>query len=207
MMYAKEVLGRALERLRSDARPGKRRVSDCHPPARPLHWMSRVHEALHWRTRMHPDFRSYFHFTGKSRFEKSVNSLLGLLQGIALDGQVTSGEVAILRAWIADHQDVVNRHPYSELIPPLAAAVADGVMSTDEREDLTWLCNRLRSTEFFDMVTADLQRLHALVGGIAADGQITPDEMRGLSDWLSEHEHLKTCWPYDERGAHDEGPR
>lgn len=147
---------------------------------------------------MHPDFRSYFHFTGKSRFEKSVNSLLGLLEGIALDGRVTSGEMAILRAWISDHQDVANRHPYTELIPPLIAAVADGVLGAEEREDLKWLCNRLRSTEFFDMVTADLQRLHALVGGIAADGQITTDEMRGLSDWLTEHEHLKTCWPYDE---------
>jgi hypothetical protein len=29
---------------------------------------------------MHPDHRPYFHFTGKSRFEKSVNSLLGLLE-------------------------------------------------------------------------------------------------------------------------------
>lgn len=155
-------------------------------------------EALYSRSHMHPDLRSYFHFTGKSQFEKSVNSLLGLLEGIALDGQVTSGELAILRAWISDHQDVANRHPYSELIPPLVAAVADGVMSPEERADLTWLCNRLRSTEFFDMVTADLQRLHALVGGIAADGQITTDEMRGLSNWLFEHEHLKTCWPYDE---------
>jgi len=63
---------------------------------------------------------------------------------------------------------------------------------------MTWLCNRLRSTEFFSMITADLQRLHALVGGIAADGQIAVEELRGLSDWLSEHEHLKTCWPYDE---------
>lgn len=31
---------------------------------------------------MHPDLRAYVHFTGKSRFEKSVNSLLGLLEGI-----------------------------------------------------------------------------------------------------------------------------
>lgn len=34
--------------------------------------------------------------------------------------------------------------------------------------------------------------------GIAADGVVSEDELRGLSDWLSEHEYLKTCWPYDE---------
>lgn len=147
---------------------------------------------------MHSDIRAYFHFTGKSRFEKSINSLLGLLEGIAIDSRITAGEIAILRIWLTDHQDVAARHPYSELIPVVATAVADGVLDSDEREDLLWLCRRLKSSEFYDMVTADLQRLHALVGGIASDGSITTEEMRGLSDWLTEHEHLRTCWPYDE---------
>ncbi|MDP1686105.1 BRCT domain-containing protein [Hydrogenophaga sp.] len=147
---------------------------------------------------MESDVREYFRFTGKGRLEKSINSLLGLLEGIAMDGVVTAGEVAMLRMWLADHQDVANRHPFSELVPALTAAVSDGVLEADEREDLAWLCKRLKSTEFFDMVTADLQRLHAVVGGIAADGVITTEELRGLSDWLSEHEHLRTCWPYDE---------
>jgi len=40
-----------------------------------------------------------------------------------------------------------------------------------------------------------------MLGGIASDGTITEKELRGLSDWLSEHEHLKTCWPYEEVGS------
>lgn len=147
---------------------------------------------------MDSDIRSYFHFTGKGRLEKSINSLLGLLEGIAIDGKVTSGEIAMLRIWLADHQGVAGRHPFTELVPALISAVSDGVLDTEEREDLVWLCQRLKSAEFHDMVTADLQRLHALVGGIASDGSISTEEMRGLSDWLTEHEHLKTCWPYDE---------
>lgn len=147
---------------------------------------------------MDSDIRTYFHFTGKGRLEKSINSLLGLLEGIAIDGRVTSGEVGMLRMWLTDHRDVAQRHPFTELVPAVAAAVADGMLDPEERADLLWLCERLRSAEFYDMVTADLQRLHALVGGIAADGVITTEEMRGLSDWLAEHEHLKTCWPYDE---------
>lgn len=147
---------------------------------------------------MDSDLRPYFRFTGKGRLDKSINSLIGLLEGIAIDGQVTPGEVAMLGMWLADHRDVATRHPFSELVPAVAGAVADGILDPEEREDLLWLCRRLRSTEFYDTVTADLQRLHAVVGGIAADGVITTDEMRGLSDWLAEHEHLKTCWPYDE---------
>lgn len=145
--------------------------------------------------------QSYFKFTGKGRLEKSINSLLGLLEGIAIDGTVTPGEVALLRMWLVDNQDVANRHPFSELVPVVAEAVADGVLDPEERADLTWLCEKLRSTEFYDMVTADLQRLHAVVGGIASDGVISVEEMRGLSDRLAEHEHLKTCWPYDEIDA------
>lgn len=147
---------------------------------------------------MNPDLRAYYRFTGKGRIDKSINSLLGLLEGIAIDGQVTPGEVSMLRMWLEDHQDVAGRHPFNELVPAVAQAVADGVLDAEEREDLLWLCRRLKSTEFYDTVTADLQRLHAVVGGIAADGVITTEEMRGLSDWLSEHDHLKTCWPYDE---------
>lgn len=147
---------------------------------------------------LHPDLRTYFRFTGKSRLEKSINSLLGLLEGIAIDGKVNPEEVAMLRMWLIDHQDVATRHPYNELTSAVEAAVEDGILAPEEREDLTWLCERMRKTDFFDMVTADLQRLHALVGGIAADGTISLEEMRGLSGWLLEHEHLKTCWPYDE---------
>jgi NAD-dependent DNA ligase len=147
---------------------------------------------------MDSDLQSYFRFTGKSRLDKSVNSLLGLLEGVAVDGRITPGEVAVLKMWLSDHQELAHRHPFDELTATVAAAVSDGVLDQEERQDLTWLCEKLRSTEFYDMVTADLQRLHAMVGGIAADRVISVDEMRGLSDWLAEHEHLKTCWPYDE---------
>ncbi|MGA0611549.1 BRCT domain-containing protein [Caldimonas sp. KR1-144] len=147
---------------------------------------------------MHPDHRSYHRFTGKARLERSINSLLGLLEGISIDGRINDAEIGTLKLWLVDHQDVAGRHPFSELVPRIAAALEDGVLDAEERADIRWLCERLRGTEFFDMVTADLQRLHAVVGGIAADGTITVEELRGLSEWLDHHEHLKTCWPYDE---------
>lgn len=147
---------------------------------------------------MHPDHLEYAKFTSRARLEKSVNSLLGLIEGIAIDSSINQSEVSFLNLWLAEHSDVRNRHPYSELVPVVQAAVADGVLMQDEHDDIVWLCERLRSAEYFDQTTADLQRLHAIFGGIVSDGQVTEDELRGLSAWLQNHEHLKTCWPYDE---------
>jgi NAD-dependent DNA ligase len=147
---------------------------------------------------MHPDHLEYARFTSWPRLEKSVNSLLGLIEGIAIDSAINQKEISFLNLWLAEHADVRDLHPYNELVPVVQAALADGILTQDEHDDIVWLCERLRSAEYFDQTTADLQRLHAILGGIASDGQVTEDELRGLLAWLQDHEHLKTCWPYDE---------
>lgn len=147
---------------------------------------------------MHPDHLAYTKFTSRARLEKSVNSLLGLIEGISIDSSITQSEVSFLKLWLADHANLQHRHPYNELIPVVQTAVADEVLTQEEHDDIVWLCERLRSAEYFDQTTADLQRLHGVLGGIVADGHITESELRGLSTWLQDHEHLKTCWPYDE---------
>lgn len=147
---------------------------------------------------MHPDHLEYAKFTSRARLDKSVNSLLGIIEGIAIDSHINQSEVSFLNLWLAEHADIRNRHPYNELVPVVQAAVSDGVLSQDEHDDIVWLCDRLRSAEYVDQTTADLQRLHAILGGIVSDGQVTEDELRGLSAWLQDHEHLRTCWPYDE---------
>lgn len=147
---------------------------------------------------MHLDHIGYAKYTAKSRLEKAINSLVGLVEGIAIDGSINSSEAGFLELWLREHSELRNHHPYNELMPVVQAAIADGVLTQDEREDIIWLCERLRSTNFFDQTTADLQRLHAILGGIASDGHVSEGEIAGLSAWLREHDHLRTCWPYDE---------
>ena len=150
---------------------------------------------------MHPDHLQYAKFTTRAQLEKSVNSLLGIIEGISIDGAINASEYSFLRLWLSEHAELQDRHPFNELVPVVRAAMADGVLTKDEQEDIIWLCERLRSTEYYDKTTADLQRLHAMLGGIVADGHISEEELRGLSSWLEDHEHLKTCWPYDEIGS------
>lgn len=150
---------------------------------------------------MHPDHLKYARFTTRAQLDKSINSLLGIIEGISIDGKVNEAELNFLRLWLREHEELQGLHPYNELVPLVQDAIADGLLSQEEREDIVWLCERLRSTEYFDKTTADIQRLHAIVGGIIADGQISEDELRGLSSWLDDHDHLRTCWPYDEVGS------
>lgn len=147
---------------------------------------------------MHPDQANYFKFTARSRLEKSINSLIGLVEGIAVDGAINRSEIAYLNRWLVEHDELKESHPYNELMPVVHHAIADGVLSHEERADILWLCEKLSSSEYYTKTTTDLQRLHGIVGGIIADGVITEDELRGLSEWLDDHEHLRTCWPYDE---------
>jgi NAD-dependent DNA ligase len=147
---------------------------------------------------MHPDHSPFARFTSRSRLDKSVNSLVGLVEGIVADGQIEEAELDFLRLWLGEHAELRDSHPFNELVPKVEAAVADGVLDEEERQDIVWLCDRLRSTEYFDSVTAGIQRLHAMLGGILADGRISEAELRGLAAWQREHQYLRTCWPFDE---------
>lgn len=141
---------------------------------------------------------SYIQFTSKSRLDKSINSLLGIIEGISIDGLLNNEEMKFLARWIRDHQEKAERHPFNEVLPLLAKSIDDGILDEQEREDILFVCENLLSTNYYDETTAELQVLHALLVGIAADELITKDELEGLSDWLADHEFLRKCWPYDE---------
>jgi hypothetical protein len=53
---------------------------------------------------MHPDHQSYIRFTSRSRLEKSIHSLLGLLRGISLDLKINEGEICFLTNWLSEHE-------------------------------------------------------------------------------------------------------
>lgn len=150
---------------------------------------------------MHQDHAPYIKFTGRARIEKSINSLLGLIEGIAIDHEINGAELKFLDLWLENHESLSQQHPFNELIPTLRRALADRVLTEEEHHDLVWLCQRLLSADYFDRITRDLQRLHAVVGGIVADTSISEAELRGLSEWVEEHGHLRGCWPYDEIGS------
>jgi hypothetical protein len=144
------------------------------------------------------DQDSYRRLTGKAEFEKALNSLIGIVEGIAIDARINDAEEGFLQAWLDGQRVRAHKHPFNEIFPVLQQVIADRTLSEEEKDDILWLCGRLTSTQYFSRAAADMQRLHSLIAGIGSDGHISVEELRGLAQWLKDNEHLKTCWPFDE---------
>lgn len=137
-------------------------------------------------------------YENKADFEKSLNSLLGIIEGITIDGSINDQEIQFLENWIHDHRINEQNPPYDKLLPLVAEVISDGVITEQELRTIKLTCNSLATHKYFSTITADIQRLHTLLAGIAADGLVSEAELKGLSKWLAEHSHLENSYPYDE---------
>ena len=67
---------------------------------------SELHGAgKHDEKRTEKDDDEYFQFTGTARYDKTIHSLEGLVNGIAIDGKVNDSEINALRYWIDKNND------------------------------------------------------------------------------------------------------
>ncbi len=145
------------------------------------------------------DSRSYGRFTGPQRLDKALHTLEGLLKGAATDGVISLDELQLVRHWMREHSEHADRHPFNEIMALLDDVMADGVFDAEDAKDVLWVCQRFSTpNEYFAAIASDMQRLQGMLGGVIADGTVTEAELRALSEWADEHEHLKACWPFDE---------
>lgn len=141
----------------------------------------------------------YMIFTGPARLSKAINTLQGLITGINIDNEVNAAELETLANWIVEHEEFSEHHPFNEIIPLLQDALADNHLSLEEIEDIAYCCEKFSpKAGYYNAATAEMQRLQGVLGGILADGIVTEEEARGLSDWVDERSHLKSVWPYAE---------
>jgi NAD-dependent DNA ligase len=147
----------------------------------------------------HPDHQAYIRFAGPLMIDKAVHALKGILCGISIDEHLNAAEISEVLNWLNEHARLRHRAPFSELIPALERVLADGIIDPEEQQDLIWLCKNLSSEEgYFNEVTHTIQSLHGIMQGILADGVVSDEEIRALSDWVDEHAFLKGSYPYDE---------
>lgn len=141
----------------------------------------------------------YKKYTKPAELDKAISTLKGLVEGITSDGVFDEKETHELCNWISLHEDLRNRHPFSELFTIMDSAMADGVMDNDERENLLWFCQRVAGRgEYYDDITATIQYLCGIAHGMLSDGELTDKEIYSLKEWLDNTEFLQGTYPFDE---------
>lgn len=135
----------------------------------------------------------------KKELDRSIHLLEGILKGVAFDQEINTQEIDELHHWIKYHEDYGKHYPYTVLIPLLSTALADRVITEEEKQDILWFCNKVSTENFFyDLVFSDLQRLQGILHGILSDKIIRDEEILSLEEWLNDKVHLKSYYPYDE---------
>lgn len=138
-------------------------------------------------------------FTAKAEIDKAVHTLEGIIKGITIDEVINPKEYAELRNWYHTYQHLINTNPFGEILQLLSDCMKDGIIDDEEKKDIMWTCKRFYTRNiYFDMITADLQRLQGIFHGIMADNEIGEIEVARLAKWLDENTHLTGYYPYDE---------
>lgn len=137
--------------------------------------------------------------TGKMETDKALHTLEGILKGIYIDEKINKYEIIELTAWCASYMELIDIHPFSELIPLIEKYLEDGELTADEIEDLKWFIKNLTTKNlYFDLITSDIQRLEGIIHGILADNEINDKEIQTLKNWMYENDHLIGIYPFDE---------
>lgn len=148
------------------------------------------------------ELNEYRRFMKKEELHKSLNTLVGLLRGIAADGVVTQAESEEIRSWYALHAHLLETHPFNEIFPVIDLALSDGVADIEEIQDILWLCDKFLNGPdgriYFDEITSDIQSLEGMLHGMISDGVLSNSEMIELGHWLNDHDYLSGTYPFDE---------
>lgn len=146
------------------------------------------------------DSQDYRDYQKPLEREKSLYTLQGLLEGITIDGEVSSKEVEELGYWLDNHDYLTWHEPFKQIFPIIRGILADGKVDPEELEDLKWLAKQMTDEDSpaNKLIKHSLQELHAVFHGILSDGFISDDEVTSLTTWLTEHQFLQGYYPYDE---------
>lgn len=145
------------------------------------------------------DLGTYKKYTKKSEMDKALHTLEGIIKGISIDGMINQKEIHELLSWCDYYGANMPAKPIKEIIKVVRKAVVDSFIDDDEKKDILWLSNNLKTeNKYYDCITSDIQKLQGILHGILADGIISDSEIYLLKQWIEENNHLLGSYPYDE---------
>jgi NAD-dependent DNA ligase len=133
---------------------------------------------------------------------KSIERLLGIIEGIAIDCEMESGEITALNNWLESHECLICMEPFKSVYAEIQKILEDQIIDEQEKEDfLDWCSDFINYNPFLKNATQAVRRLHGVLSGIDIDNLIKQDEIEGLKDWLRDYERFSDIWPFSELGS------
>ena len=134
--------------------------------------------------------------------QRNTNYLLGVINGICLDGSVNSIEVERTLALMLAMEDsgLALRQAELDRICELFWSLAEeGNVEADHAAQLAALREDYERVGMYRAdTTLDGQHFLGMLTGILADGVIETEEARALLQWLDDKPELNGLWPFEE---------
>lgn len=146
------------------------------------------------------DNKEHHKFCVPQQIERDLNTLVGILNGIQADTKINQQELLELVQWIKDSEQLFYKKPYTELIECISKAIEDKILTSDEIEDILWICEQYlnKKSPYYNLITSGVQKLHGILRGIKADKEINKTEIEFLESWLLENKYLENTYPYQD---------
>lgn len=94
---------------------------------------------------------------GQRIHNRSVELLHGIVAGIIADKQINDAEIQFLKSWLAEHPDVANEWPGSAIAMAIRTAMADGIITDQERTHLLTTLQSMAVTDFANTGSASAE--------------------------------------------------
>ena len=136
-------------------------------------------------------------FNKNRNAEKAVLGLRGILTGVVADQKLNDQELLFLDVWLKSQEALNSDGDVIDLLDLINDILEDGVITSDELNQLQDLINDIIAYRKFEFVGEEgrINELLGLIAGIAADQQIVDAEINSLKNWLSDNSDIKDAWP------------
>lgn len=142
-----------------------------------------------------PKIETYVH--GNAVASTALTTLKGLIEGVTCDSVLNDLERTKILDWVDKFAFLKSHKAVGSVFDYLAEALADGVLTIEESNDIKWMIDR-NLVSYYDETTQQIQTLLGIMSGIASDNEISSVELAYLWKWLNDNEHLNGIFPFNE---------
>jgi NAD-dependent DNA ligase len=80
---------------------------------------------------------------------RSLNQLMGIVNGVLCDGQLHDSEVHFLSTWLQENEQLKTVYPANIIYRLIREALSDGVLTQDEKDHLLRSLSEISGNEFW----------------------------------------------------------